>query len=130
MKSKDKLLKLLQELQIEYYCLKDFLEERNSTQPALMFRHQIQGLIANALELTERHSVSLWINRLLAMNVIRLNPTSSKVKGKYMPNTNTKYILNIEAIEAEIAKNRPTTPTPLTSYLSNENSNVVVPDDQ
>ncbi len=116
MKSKQKLLKLLEALKLEYISIADFLKEHNSTQQVRLFRHQVQGVIGNALDLTGRHSISIWINRLLVMNVLRLNPDSSTVNGKYMPNSDTKYYLNLEAINAELAKNRQDTPTRLTQF--------------
>jgi len=51
------------------------------------------------------------------MNVLQFNETSSFNNGKYVPDNNTKYYINIEAINTELSRNRPTTPTPLTSYL-------------
>jgi len=58
-KSKDKLLKLLEALKIEYLLVAEFLKEHNSNQPIKIARWRLRGLIANALDLCERHSIYL-----------------------------------------------------------------------
>jgi len=116
LKPKQKLLTLLEALKTEYLLITEFLKEHNVNQPPKIRRWRLRGLIANTLNLTERHSIYLWIERLLAMNVLELNPTSSFNNGEYAPDNNTRYVLNIEAINTEIAKNRPTTPTRLTQF--------------
>lgn len=59
-------------------------------------RYQLREMISGTLNITDRHTIGDWINRLLADGIISRNPTSSKSAKKrvYMPTDETKYKIN------------------------------------
>jgi len=59
-------------------------------------RYRLKELISGTLNIVDQHTISGWINRLLADGIISRNPTSSKSAKKriYMPTDETKYKIN------------------------------------
>lgn len=126
MKKNDKIRGLLNGL-VEIY---DFQGK------TIIIRLDLRRLIGGKLTIVDRHTVSGWINYLLAKHFIQLNPTSETIRvesnpyhkgGLYpkttmlMPNNETRYIINIEEIKCFLKEHSP--PTPLikqTTLLANE----------
>lgn len=106
--TEQKLLKLYQRLLAYFDDHKtEFTEEylKAGESDVKITRHEIRNLISSALHITNRDTVSLWINTLLGEQSIIQNPNSHILKVNdergeiIMPNLNTKYFINPVIIE-------------------------------
>jgi hypothetical protein len=61
-------------------------------------RQSLKILIIQAIGDSNRHTLSKWINELLALKIIELNPDSQKWNNGsiIMPHDSTKYFLNFD----------------------------------
>jgi hypothetical protein len=63
--------------------------------PHAIDRHTLKVLIMGAINETNRHTLSAWIDYLLSLKVISANPTSNiSPHGHIMPTDDTKYFIN------------------------------------
>ncbi len=77
-----------------------------------MYRFRLRRIVSDAVNITDRHTITGWINLLLGKHYINPNPTSEwqKVKESYntrsrfMPNNETRYFLNHKVIRYEILR--------------------------
>jgi hypothetical protein len=84
-------------------------------------RYILRSFVASGAEVTNRHSVSGWINRLLGDGFLSPNPTSAFIRVKanpyqkggifpkttmLMPNNETMYFINIEKIRAFLSQSK------------------------
>jgi len=98
-----------------------------------IIRLDLRRLIGGKLTIVDRHTVSGWINYLLAKHFIQLNPTSETIRvesnpyakcgGLYpktkmiMPNNETRYVINIHQIKCFLKEHITHTPTNFTKPL-------------
>lgn len=122
MNKNDKLLKLLRALKLSYEHEQPSVEAKekllNCTIKQKIYRVHVRRLICGELELSDRHSVTTWLDRLIDIGALAPNPTSEFQNDKFMPNANTKYFIEIDTINTLISKFNP----PHTLTLDNYNS--------
>lgn len=95
----EKIRRLVNALCNFYRSMKEYLENSPEWMQDLkpfIKRYQLKEVISGTLNITDRHTISGWINRLLANGIISRNPTSSKSAKKriYMPTDETRYKIN------------------------------------